>query len=191
MKRKIRKKPQTRPISINAQTVRAWAIRYLSRYDATAERLRQYLTRKIQTAIRESQPSESPAAKASLADHEDYFALIGPVIDKLKDLDLIDDARFTEGRVACLKRKGLSAIRIKSDLQRKGIKTLEPSALAGINPLEQAKAFAMRKKLGPFRLHDKSINPQDLRTKEIAKLVRNGFSFGIAKRVIDGNSDCD
>lgn len=185
----MRKKPQSHSISIDAETVRAWAIRYLGCYDTTEERLRLHLKRKIQTTLRESQALENPDVRAVPGGPTDLFALIGPVIDRLKDLKLVDDARFAEGRAASLKRKGLPAGRIKSDLQRKGIKTLEPSVLAGIDPLEQAKAFAMRKKLGPFRLSDRPINPQELRTKEIAKLVRNGFPFAIAKKVIDGASD--
>ena len=52
-----------------------------------------------------------------------------------------------------------------------------------VNPeLEAAAALARRRRLGPYASEEKR---RDARQKHLASLARNGFSFDIARRVID------
>jgi regulatory protein len=168
------------PFDFDASVIKAWALRYLGRYDTTAEGLRRYLLRKIQRI------AQGVEADLSLApDRAEMTQRVENVIERLKELQLIDDERYMAGRLAGLKRKGLSSARIKIDLQRKGIKDIDPLHFADLNPEEQARIFAARKKLGPFRSQERTGLRQNMRDKDIANLVRNGFPYAIAKAVID------
>lgn len=111
------------------------------------------------------------------------MALIDAVVTELVGLGLLDDAKFADGRVASLTRKGLSHRVVEHGLRAKGLtKDLVQSAAAGIDDVIQARQFIERKRLGSFR---RGGSTPESRKKDLAALARAGFSFSIASRALD------
>jgi regulatory protein len=56
-------------------------------------------------------------------------------------------------------------------------------ATAGLSEEEAARIWARKKRLGPFRREVRAR--QENRQRDLSALARAGFSFGIAKKIID------
>lgn len=155
------------------------AMAYLERYASSAEQLRRVLTRKVANRCR-----------LRGEDATEFRDAIDEVVAKSLRIGLVDDARYAQGRVATLRRRGGSARAIRAKLSIKGVdgETIT-AALQGDDDEEEkaALAFARRRRLGPYRVADRAPS----RDKDLAALARAGFGFGIAKRIIDAESDTD
>lgn len=115
----------------------------------------------------------------------DIMTLIEGCLTELVGLGLIDDKRFAEGRAASLRAKGLSQRRIALGLKLKGIDAELAAVTQGdIDDLAQARRYAERKRLGPWRSSGGSDPTQ--RDKDLRSLARAGFSFEIAKQALKG-----
>ncbi len=119
------------------------------------------------------------------------YAGITQIVEKYKKAGILSDAAYAEMKVDSLRRRGLSRSAIEKKLGMKGVShTLVSTALkenaAEATPeeaeLKAARAFAKRKRLGPYR---KGLPDQDQRRKDLAALSRAGFSYDIARRVMD------
>lgn len=149
---------------------------YLSGRAASVSMLRQTLSRRAKRRL---------AVKTLEAGTQE---LIERAIAELASLGMIDDKRFAENRAASLQRKGLSKKRIGLGLKLKGIDAAT-AALAmsdDLDDLAQARVFAERKKLGPWR---RGGADPDRRTKDLQALMRAGFSYSIAVKALAGHSD--
>ena len=105
-------------------------------------------------------------------------------MERLARAGLVDDGAYGRGRAAALARKGWPAWRIKADLHHQDI-DVNQEAMADAVDLDeavQARRFAQRKRLGPFRLGEREI----CRDKDIRSLARAGFSAALARAVVDG-----
>ena len=152
---------------------------YLERYASSAEKLRRVLIRKVATA---AACGERIAAA--------FRDAIDEVVAKSLRIGLVDDARYAEGRVASLRRRGGSARAIRAKLSIKGVDgaTIAAALEAGDDDEETAAlAFARRRKLGPYRPGDRA----PYRGKDLAALGRAGFGFGIARRIVDAEREDD
>lgn len=156
------------------------ALHYLERYASSAENLRRVLMRRVDRA-----------AHAGMIERADGAARVAAVIDKLTARRLLDDKLYAEGRARSLSRQGRAASVIARRLQVKGVKgealdgalaTLEEE---GHSDLAGALRLARRRKLGPFRAKSER---KERRDKDMAALGRAGFSFEIARKVIDAES---
>jgi regulatory protein len=119
----------------------------------------------------------------------DAAALIEATLDHFTALGLLDDARYAAGRAASLQRKGLPARRIAMGLKQKGLKDeIIGAAMAEpIDEFAQARRFAERKRLGPWRLSEPRAEQRATRyEKDLAALMRAGFPFRIAKAALAG-----
>ena len=150
------------------------ALSYLERYASSAENLRRVLRRKVdkRCRLRGEDPSE-------------FHDAIDEVVAKSLKIGLIDDTRYAEARVASLRRRGGSARAIQAKLAQKGVpKDAIAAALEGEPEDEHtaAHALARRRKLGPYRPGERG----PYRDKDLAAMARAGFSYGIARDVIDG-----
>ena len=153
------------------------AMSYLERYASSAENLRRVLRRKVDKRCRLR--GEDPA---------EFHEMIDEVVAKSLRSGLIDDARYAEARVATLRRRGGSARAIQAKLSAKGVgRSTIAAALEGEEGDEQeaARAFARRRRLGPFRPGERA----PYRDKDLAALARAGFRFDLAREVIDGVRD--
>jgi regulatory protein len=149
------------------------ALAYLERYASSAENLRRVLRRKVDKRCRLR--GEDPAA---------FHEMIDEVVAKSLRSGLIDDSRYAEARVATLRRRGGSARAIQAKLTAKGVdRSAIAAALEGEegNEEEAARAFARRRKLGPFRPGERA----SYRDKDLAAMARAGFRFDVARNVID------
>lgn len=165
----------------NEQSLHERALRYLERFPCTVARMRQYLKKLTREAVKaeEIEPGEGEPWVES-------------VIARLTRVGLLDDAAYARGRAGALHRKGKSARAIQFDLRRKGVDAelieaaLDSRSENDVNPeLEAAAALARRRRLGPYASAEKR---RDARQKHLASLARNGFSFDIARRVIDADT---
>jgi len=154
------------------------ALAYLERYASSAENLRRVLKRKVDKRCRLR--GEDPAA---------FQEMIDEVVAKSLRTGLIDDTRYAQARVATLRRRGGSARAIQAKLSAKGVdRTTIAAALEGGEEDDEEKAahaFARRRRLGPYRPGERA----PYRDKDLAALARAGFSFDVARQVIDGERE--
>jgi len=162
------------------------ALFYLSRYAASEASLRRVLNNKIRRAsMMDKDFSDDKEAQKKL------FEEIEIIIAKHKKTGAINDKSYAEMKVASLRRSGKSARYITQSLRQKGVdsdlieRALVPEEDENPQDVERAAAvkLARRRRLGPFRKAGVGDDPK-LRTKEFAALVRAGFSFDVAKKVL-------
>ena len=165
----------------NEQSLHERALRYLERFPCTVAKMRQYLQKLAREAV-----------KAEVIQPGEGEPWIESVIGRLTRVGLLDDAAYARGRAGALHRKGKSARAIRFDLKRKGVgsdlvdQALDARTENDVNPeLEAAAALARRRRLGPYCAEEKR---RDARQKHLASLARNGFSFDIARKVIDAET---
>lgn len=158
------------------------AIWYLERYPGSVARVRRALDKRVRRSVEElgTDPEEGQAA-------------LEAVLAKLTRMGMLDDARFARSRVRTLRNRGKSARAIKAALRAQGIDPdTADEVLAehddddGGGDLEAARAFVRRRRLGPHRSEAKRVA---LREKDLARLARGGFSFSVARQVLDEELD--
>ena len=153
------------------------ALAYLERYASSSANLARVLRRKVQVRCRLR--GEDPA---------EFLPLVDEVVAKTTRTGLVDDTRYAEGRVASLRRRGGSARAIRAKLAAKGVgRDLVEAALAETPEDEEgaARAFARRRRLGPWRPGERAPH----RDRDLAAMGRAGFSFDVARRVVDGEEE--
>jgi regulatory protein len=175
-----REKPERKPPrKVTPAYLQRAAMAYLERYSSSAENLRRVLRRKVDKRCRLR--GEDPA---------EFHELIDEVVAKSLRIGLIDDSRYAEARVATLRRRGGSARAIQAKLSAKGVdRTTIAAALEGEEGDEEqaARAFARRRKLGPFRPGERA----PYRDKDLAAMARAGFRFDVARAIVEGEREED
>lgn len=160
------------------------ALYYLERFATSAENLRRVLMRKVDKSVR-----------AHGTDRDEGAAAIAGIVERFIRSGLLDDAAYARARVASLRRRGDGARTIHAKLRAKGVAKAEiDAALAGHAEDEggegaemaAAARLARRRKLGPYR--DPAARA-DRRERDLAALARAGFSYDVARTVIDGGGE--
>lgn len=120
---------------------------------------------------------------------------ITDVIDGLVRSSAIDDTRYADGKTLTMLRRGQSPRKVRAYLASKGINQDSISAALsaageeiGDVDLKAAAAYAMRRRLGPFRIEDAT---QEKKQKELAILGRAGFRYETARKIIDAETEDD
>lgn len=158
---------------ITAAWLERYTTWYLDRWSTTTSGLRRVLKRKL----RERGGDES---------------LIDAELDRLVRLGWLNDERFAEERARAQHRRGQSAFRIRSGLLRAGISAeamqdaLSARTEAADPDQEAALTYARKRGLGPWR---KVPLDDDRRKKEIGRMVRAGFPYALAVRIVDNHTD--
>lgn len=163
-------KPRPIPKAPSAAYLERAALYYLERFAASSAHLETVLKRKI---LRRCKLRGEPA--------EAFYALIPPLIARYQACGLLDDARYTQAKVASLRRKGASSRMISAKMAQKGIKreiTEQHIELDETSELDAARNLARRKKLG------KKPDPEQ-KIRDLATLARAGFSYAIAKQALE------
>ncbi|MFD2236415.1 regulatory protein RecX [Aureimonas populi] len=153
------------------------ATHYLERYASSRGNLKRILERKAarRFVLREEEP-------------RDVSGPIEEVLDRLTELKLLDDAGFAEAKLASLRRRGASRRQAEARLRQKGVdrQTLEGALAADETSEEEAaRAYARRRRLGPWRTRERG----ERRDRDLAAMIRAGFSFEVAAPVIDGAAE--
>ncbi len=148
------------------------ALFYLRRYSATEAQLRRVMQRKIR---RVAQAEPPPAEQVS--------AWLDAVVARLTRAGYLDDTRVATAKASALRRSGKSTRAIRQTLRLKGVPApLLAELLGGGDDTEAAWTAARKKRLGPYRAASKRA---DFRQKDLAALLRGGFPYGLAKRIVD------
>jgi regulatory protein len=171
-------RPRKAPKPVTAERLEKAALAYLERFATSRDNLRRVLQRKIARA-RDTPEEAVPKLKAH----------IEALLDRFESSGLLNDAVYTEGRIAALRRRGTSARGINLKLRAKGVgKELLEEKLVDADGDDEAAAWALarRRRLGPYRSADKRA---DFRKKDLATFGRAGFSYDVAKRVVDGEEE--
>lgn len=172
-----------RPVkAITVKRLENVAAAYVARYDASSARLRAVLMRRVQKARTGNAPIVA-----------DVAAVIDAIMARYIKAGIIDDARYAERKAGSLHRRGTSSRHIREKLKLAGIDRDDVERAIDVNreelavdstgmDLQAALAFARRRRLGPFRA---AAERDARRSRDLAALGRAGFSFDIARRVID------
>ena len=166
------------PRKATAPYLRNAALYYLDRYASSTANLRRILMAKVERSVR-----------AHDTDRAEGTATVEALLTDFARDGVLDDARYAVGRVLALYRRGASTRAIRARLATKGVarehidhaiaalrdETAEPDFNAALT-------FARRRRLGPYRPQSARA---DHRTRDLASLGRQGFSYDVARRIID------
>lgn len=175
-----RGKPKQRrqPRRITPGYLERAALFYLERYVSSEANLRRILRRKVKRSF-----------EVHGGDFEEADRWIDELILRLRRNGFLDDAAYARGLARSLHRRGKSARAIEGKLREKGVEASQiETALMELeeekpnSEFQAAVAFARRRRLGPFR--ERSTR-EERRERDLAALGRQGFSYALARRVIE------
>ena len=172
------RKPRRQPRKPPPSSLENAALYYLERYASSAENLRRVLSRRVDRA-----------ARVHEIDVADVHAQIDALIRRYEAAGLLDDRAYAETRVNSLRSRGGSTRLIRLKLRQKGV---APGAIdqaladdrSEVGELKAAIAFARRRRLGPYRRTDRAAG----RDRDLASMARAGFSYDLARRVVEAAS---
>lgn len=154
---------------------------YLERYSASSNHFTEVMLRKVKKSC----------AFHTDQNYEECAQMVRNLTQKLIRLEILNDDLYARGQVRALRGKGKSKRFIHGQLKTKGV----PNGLIekhmalydeehGRNDRESereaALTFARKKRLGPFRTNDRKTPEQ-----ELGSLARAGFSYDIAKSILE------
>jgi regulatory protein len=148
------------------------ALAYLEKFASSTANLRRILRRKLERRCRLRAEDSAP-----------FVPMVDEVVAQAVASGLVEDVRYAEGRVGTLRRRGASARLIAAKLAAKGVAREAVAAALDAGPDEEyaAQAYARRRGLGPYGSGERASS----RERDLACLVRAGFSFAVARRIID------
>jgi regulatory protein len=158
------------------------ALAYLERFASSAESLRRVLMRRIDRSARFHGTDRAQGA-----------AWVEALIERYRRSGLIDDRAYAEAAARSLRRRGGSARMVRMKLAAKGVDAgtvgAALDAAAEGDPdseLSAARAYARRRRLGPF---GPAAGRKERRMRDLAALARAGFSYDMARKVVDGTEE--
>ncbi len=172
--------PRARPPLTRAALVEH-ANRYLSQYAPTTAHLRRVLMRGVDKSLR----VEEPDAEARAEQRERWQLEVDALVARIVSAGIVDDAVWARAKTRSLRERGRSTRAIRSRLRDKGIpsdlidEVAPPDASAD---LTAAARYARKRRLGPYL---EPAERRDRRQRDLASLGRAGFTFDIARRIVD------
>lgn len=164
------------------------ALAYLSRFAASSAHLRRVLLRRLSRA----------EMRGLTVDRAVLVPAIDALVVRLAERGLLDDPAFARGLATSLRNRGRSRRAVQQAMATRGVeRSVADEALAVADAdgeagaegaeLTAARRLAQRRRLGPFRLD--GAQRAERREKDLAALARAGFSFAIARQVIDAPTE--
>lgn len=128
------------------------------------------------------------------AHHEIAIDCLTEWVDKMLDdferIGLLNDRLYAEQQFDSLIARGHSLKLVSQKLRQKGLGSdlIETLLAAADDDLNRQAAFALarRKRIGPWRRGE--VDP-NVKRKELAMFARAGFSYGIAREIIEADSE--
>ncbi len=159
---------------------------YLERFAASKAHFKEVMLRKVKRSCMHHKDQ----------DYESCAKMVDDLADKFEACGLLNDEVYAKAIASSMRRKGLSRRAIQVKMHHKGIlseqsqKTLEKIDLLSHETFENAEfaaalKLASKKKIGPYHVGKKE---QDTK-KALGIFARAGFSYDIAKQVLDLESD--
>ena len=174
-----------RPRKMTAERLERAAYHYLQRFAASRARFREVLEQKV----RRLRPDRAPPSA-------EEQAWIDSIEQKCLRLGLLDDRRYAEMKARTLLRRGQPPRRVAQWLRARGVGAADiESALAALaeetggdemTACTAALNFARRRRFGPYRTRPLDA---DRRQREIAAMMRAGFSYGLVRMIVDAVDD--
>ena len=153
---------------LDAESLRALALRYVERYATTRVRLTRYLERKLYERGWDGE-GEPPVVQ---------------IVEQMAGFRYVDDRQFAEQRAASLTRRGYGERRIRADLRAAGIENEDVEPVLPQDREEArnaALAFARRKRIGPYA----NQPPDEVgRRRAFAAMARAGHSLDIIRQIL-------
>ena len=172
--------PRKRPRKVSSKSLEAAALHYLERFASSAENLRRVLMRRV-----------AKSARVHDIDPEEAARWIDEIVERFARSGLLDDRRYAESLAHSLSRRGVAMRGIRARLMQKGVASDEiDSAITALTEetgdadLAAALALIRRRRIGPHRDPDARAAYRD---KDLAALARAGFSYDLARRVIEAD----
>ncbi|MCW9033095.1 MAG: RecX family transcriptional regulator [Rhodospirillales bacterium] len=157
---------------------------YLQRFSTSTANFRRVMMRKVQLSAQHHETDPQEGAE-----------IIEELIARFQRVGVLNDEQYAELRASSLHRRGNSKRLINAKLKQKG---LDDEVIEGAynslkeeskNPeLDAARAFAKRRRLGPYRTRPPKENQQE---KDLAAMARAGFSYDLAIKVLGKLDDMD
>lgn len=177
-----------RPTRLAIKDLDQIALDYLARFATTKKRVQEMLVRRIRKSAHFHGDDPAP-----------MLAAIPAVIEKLERNRFLDDEAFAGMKAASLTRRGTSRRQIGAKLSQLGInQEMHGNAMAGLveefGDVEEsaAIAYAQRRRLGRYRARHIAGEQRQVQAKrDLAAMARAGFSFALAKRVLDAADDIE
>ena len=168
------------PPELTVGWLKGEAFRHLQRWPATERRIRELLWKRV-----------ARAQRFHGGERDEATPLVEETVAYLLETQMIDDGRFARLWVNSLRRRGTSSRMIRQKMRDKGVDSshVEVAMAAyedddgGDPETASAMAYAKRRRLGHFRVPYDDCS--DRRRKDLAAMARAGFSYGIARDVID------
>ncbi|XXF76194.1 regulatory protein RecX [Myxococcaceae bacterium GXIMD 01537] len=169
--------PRKRVRKVSPRYLENAALHYLKRYAATVSQLRRVLLRRVDRSL-----------KAHGGERAEALRWVDALVEKLVRNGLINDSAYAGMKAQALRASGRSSRVIAQKLRMKGVaadvvQEKLAEATSEVSEEEAARIWARKKRLGPFR-RDAGTRKEN-RERDLAALARAGFSFSIAKKVID------
>lgn len=164
------------PRKMTQQRLKNIALYYLKRFETSEANLRNVLKKRI----------DAYAYYDKNFDRQEAYIWLDNLLANFVELKYVDDERFAEMKIRAYLAAGKSPRYISGKLKEKGIdEHLVDNLLIEqeFDPLESALKLARKKKIGPYC---QSIDiRKERRSKDLAILVRAGFDYDIAIKVLD------
>lgn len=170
------------PRKATAQYLENAAAYYLGRFATSKAHLREVMMQKVRRSHQHHGTDLGEGA-----------GFIDAVIAKFERLGYLDDAAYAAMRARGLHARGTPVRGIRFKLQQKGVADddidaallhLEAEERTPNLDLAAAVRLARRRRLGPYRSGDAEIR-RERSEKDLATLARAGFSYDIARQVMD------
>ena len=165
------------PKPMTPRRLRNITMYYLEQRTTTRGNLRRVLMNRIRKSLYHHEGDEAEMA-----------GWVDTLLDQLVQQGLINDRAWATSRMNRLLRQGQSARAIRSKLLQKQVSPElidELLAQAAPDPLAGAAKAMKRRGIGCFREPHRQGDPK----KDLAKLVRAGFSYDIARRALSLEED--
>lgn len=164
------------PKKISRQRLKNIALYYLKRFETSEANLRSVLKRRI----------DDYAYYDKAFDKAEAYGWAEELLSEFVRLKYVDDARFAEIKIRGYLAAGKSPRYIMGKLKEKGIDEHLAERLLDeqeYNPFEMALKLARKKKIGPYSASDEIR--RERRSKDLAVLVRAGFDYDTAVKVLE------
>ncbi len=154
--------------TLNGESLKRLAIRYVERYATSRKKLAVYLHRKI--AEREWQDTDPPAVEE--------------LVERMASLGYIDDALYAQNKASSLNRRGYGTRRVAHALYQAGIgeaDAREAFQISESNSWIAADKFARKRRIGPYAETEQEA---DICRKQLQAFLRAGHDFDVASRFV-------
>ena len=175
------RKPSRGPRRITPSYLENAALFYLERYATSVAHFRRVLMNKVRRS-----------ARFHGTDVEEGAKLVEDLIQRYRRSGLLDDNRYAEARMRSLHKRGTALRGIQAKLREKGVEgeAIEEAVTklreeAAEPDLAAAAAYVRRRRFGPYRVRGKR---SEYFEKDLAALGRSGFSYEIARKVLEAES---